>query len=228
MGNNDDVLPFDSLFNRFFNIDARQRERGGPNTRDIFDEFDDLHREIARLFNVSDDIPTHKPVSIKREHDRNGYKLRPIGPIVYGYSITIESDGKPRIHEFGNVKPSTIANNTEKHLENPSVRSKEIPFDVTATDKEVKVVLDIPGIREEDIKINTRYSELEIKTSGNAPREYYKAISLPNAVDTETMRFRYNNGILEVTFDKKKDVKSKIKVGFVNLLSGLSGLRNRF
>ena len=34
--------------------------------------------------------------------------MRDIGPIVYGYSMTIGPDGKPRIKEFGNVKPSAI------------------------------------------------------------------------------------------------------------------------
>ncbi len=229
LDNNDDVLPFDNLFNRFFDMDARQRGRGRFNIRDIFSEFDDIHREIDRMFNTPEDISTHKPVSIKREHRLKGYKLQQMGPIVYGYSLTTGADGKLYIQEFGNVKPATIANNTEKHLRNRLIQSeREIPFDVTATDKEVKVVLDMPGIREEDIKINTCETELEIKTSDKTPRKYYKTISLPNAVDAETMRFRYNNGILEVTFDKKQDVKSKLKEGFVNLLSGFSGLRNRF
>ncbi|MGH9923950.1 MAG: hypothetical protein ACRD5B_01100 [Nitrososphaeraceae archaeon] len=27
-----------------------------------------------------------------------------MGPIVYGYSMTIRPDGRPRVREFGNVK----------------------------------------------------------------------------------------------------------------------------
>ena len=38
---------------------------------------------------------------------KEGGKVREVGPIVYGYSMTIGPDGKPRIREFGNVKPTS-------------------------------------------------------------------------------------------------------------------------
>ncbi|HEY6534690.1 MAG TPA: Hsp20/alpha crystallin family protein, partial [Candidatus Nitrosocosmicus sp.] len=40
---------------------------------------------------------------------------------------------------------------------------------------------------------------------------YHKTLELPKEADIETARSTYNNGILEVTFDKKKNVKPKGK-----------------
>jgi HSP20 family protein len=35
-----------------------------------------------------------------------GGEVREVGPVVYGYSMTVGPDGKPRVREFGNVKRS--------------------------------------------------------------------------------------------------------------------------
>ena len=67
----------------------------------------------------------------------------------------------------------------------------------------------MPGIKKEDIKINAYDEKVEIKTADNAQRKYHKIIDLPKQADIETARSTYNNGILEVTFDKKKEDKTK-------------------
>ena len=75
------------------------------------------------------------------------------------------------------------------------------------TDKEVKVVVEMPGIKKEDIQIKGYDSQVEVTTSKNAQRKYHKNIELPEVADIETARSAYNNGILEITFDKKKVAK---------------------
>ena len=69
----------------------------------------------------------------------------------------------------------------------------------------------MPGIKKEDIKINTYDEKLEIKTADVSERKYGKIIDLPKSADVETAKSNYNNGILEVTFDKKKEEKSNGK-----------------
>ena len=59
-------------------------------------------------------------------------------------------------------------------------------------------------VSKKDIKINA-YAKVEIKTTDNAQRKYHKVLNLPKSADIETTRSTYNNGILEVTFDKKKE-----------------------
>ena len=45
------------------------------------------------------------PKELIREYETSdGGKVREVGPIVYGYSMTIGPDGKPHVREFGNVK----------------------------------------------------------------------------------------------------------------------------
>ena len=46
-----------------------------------------------------------RPEELVREYQApDGTKVREVGPIVYGYSMTIGPDGKPHISQFGNVK----------------------------------------------------------------------------------------------------------------------------
>jgi hypothetical protein len=51
----------------------------------------------------------------------------------------------------------------------------------------------------------------QIKTTENAQRKYHKIIDLPKQADIETARSTYNNGILEVTFDKRKKISQRAK-----------------
>jgi HSP20 family protein len=198
---NNDILSID-LFNRFFGLGRK----GLFDTTDIFRGFDDMQREMNGLFNVFNDLSSNAPKDLVREYQTpEGAKVREVGPIVYGYSMTIEPDGKPHVKEFRNVK---AGKNIGQHLglDKPQITAEREPLsDVTSTDKEVKVVLEIPGIKKEDIKINAYDEKVEIKTVDISTRKYSKIIDLPKQADIETARSTYNNGILEVTFDKKKE-----------------------
>ena len=216
VNNNNDILPID-LFNRFFGSGSR----GGLfNMRDIFRGFDDMHKEMDRMFN---DVSSNAPKDLVREYQTSdGAKVREVGPIVYGYSMTIGPDGKPHVREFGNVgaiRNKNVGQFIEDDIDKPQITTeRESLSDVTTTEKEVKVVLEMPGINEEDIKINTYDDEkVEIKTTDISPRKYYKVVDLPKEANTETTRFTYNNGILEITFDRKSNIKTKAKDAFVHL-----------
>jgi HSP20 family protein len=41
---------------------------------------------------------------IKEYETSDDSKVREVGPIVYGYSMTISPNGKPQVREFENVK----------------------------------------------------------------------------------------------------------------------------
>ncbi|MCD6037815.1 MAG: Hsp20/alpha crystallin family protein, partial [Nitrososphaeraceae archaeon] len=47
--------------------------------------------------------------------------------------------------------------------------------------------------------------------SNDPQRKYHEVIDLPPEVDTETARSTYKNGILEITFNKKQESKTKGK-----------------
>src|ERR671921_1879074 len=82
------------------------RDFGGWNFDDMFREFDEMRREMSRTFSEQfKNIENKVPKDLIKEYETSeGVKVREVGPIVYGYSMTIGPDGKPNIQEFGNVK----------------------------------------------------------------------------------------------------------------------------
>src|SRR3954466_12421980 len=147
MENNNDILPMD-WFNRFFNLGGRRGGRSLFDTTDLFGDFDDMHREMNRMFNVFNDISKTAPKELIREYQTSeGGKVREVGPIVYGYSMTIDPDGKPHVREFGNVKAGKdIAGQQYLDIDKPQISAEREPLsDVTTTEKEVKVVLEMPA-----------------------------------------------------------------------------------
>jgi HSP20 family protein len=210
---NKDIIPSDWI-SRFFETGlGRSRGRGlGLFNRDPFRDFDDIHEEMNRMFDVFNNISNNAPKELVREYEtKEGGKVREVGPIVYGYSMTIGPDGKPQVREFGNIK--SVSDNAVKKIGTQSDNLSQISaereplVDVNMTDKEVKVVIEMPGIRKEDIKIKAYDSQVEVTTSKDAQRKYHKNIELPEQAEIETARSAYNNGILEITFDKKKVAK---------------------
>jgi HSP20 family protein len=204
---NRDIIPND-WYKKFF---SRQSPFGSWNFNDLFREFDEMRNEMERTFSEPfKNIENRVPKDLVKEYETpEGGKVREVGPIVYGYSMTIGPDGKPNIREFGNVK-STFAGSGE-FFQQPSISSEREPLvDISSTDKEVKIVAEMPGIKKENIKINAYENSVEI-ISDDPQRKYHKVIDLPPEADIETVKSKYNNGILEVVFNKKKQTKPKGK-----------------
>ena len=147
MGN---IQPYD-WFNRFFG-NLSNRRTGMPglfDSRDIFKEFEDMYKEIDRMFDTFNNISSNAPKELVREYQTpEGEKVREVGPIVYGYSMTIGSDGKSHVREFGNVKSPGGRIGKDSRGLNPQISAEREPLaDVNTTDKEVKVVIEMPGIK---------------------------------------------------------------------------------
>jgi HSP20 family protein len=78
------------------------------------------------------------------------------------------------------------------------------------SDKEVKVVIEMPGVNKENIKVNVHDNSLEV-TSDDQQRKYREVIDLPPEADLDTAKSNYKNGIVEVVFMKKGQTKPKGK-----------------
>jgi len=205
-----DIDPY-NFFRQFFGGGARKRGEGrGWSFDDMFREFDEMRNEMERTFSETfKNIENRVPKDLVKEYETpEGGKVREVGPIVYGYSMTIGPDGKPNIREFGNVKSPFAGRGL---FEQPSISSEREPLvDISSTDREVKVIVEMPGIKKENIKINAYENSVEI-ISDDPQRKYHKVIDLPPEADIETVKSLYNNGILEIVFNKKKQTKSKGK-----------------
>jgi HSP20 family protein len=198
----DDIEPYD-WYRRFFG-----RSRGGGFFEDMFRGFDQMRREMEREF---EDIEKTVPKDLVREYDTpQGGKVREVGPLVYGYSMTVGPDGKPRVKEFGNVKPPRRLG-FGTGMGRPEISGEMEPLaDVTTTDKDIRIVLEMPGLSKDKIKVDAYENKVEVK-SEDPQRKYHKIIEIPPETDIESARCSYNNGILDITFNKKEQSKTKGK-----------------
>ena len=183
---------------------------GSGGRGNLIGEFEEMRKEMERMFEETLQNVERVPKDLVREYQTpSGGKVRQVGPLVYGYSVTVGPDGKPVVREFGNVKPmlGTAGGG-------PQLTSEREPLaDVVTTDKEVKVVVEMPGISKEDIKVNAFDNKVEISTSEKAERKYHKIVDLPPDADIDSVKSNYRNGILEITFSKKERPKGReIKV----------------
>ena len=202
-------------FRRFFGGREGNPRTGGWR-RDVFREFEDMRREMERMFEEEfRDIQSTAPKELVREYETpEGGKVKEIGPLVYGYSMTIGPDGKPKVREFGNVRS---AGGLGGGVSSPGatralLRSEREPLaDVVISDNEVKVVVEMPGIDKKDIKVNIYDNSVEIFTTDTSQRKYRRVVELPEETDLETARSTYRNGILEITFSKRESLKEKGK-----------------
>jgi HSP20 family protein len=201
----DDIEPFD-WYRRFFGGTGR-RGFGSGFFDDMFRGFDQMRREMEREF---EDIERRIPKDLVREYTTpEGGKIREAGPFVYGYSMTVGPDGKPRVREFGNIKPSRGL--FGGGMTGPKISGELEPLvDITTTDNDVKVAIEMPGINKNNIRINAYDQTLEVK-SDDAKRNYRKTVEVPPETDIETAKSTYNNGILEITFKKKEQKKPRGK-----------------
>ncbi|MFC7166975.1 Hsp20/alpha crystallin family protein [Halospeciosus flavus] len=76
-------------------------------------------------------------------------------------------------------------------------------------DDEIRVVADLPGVEKEDISLQCDGEVLTISAATDA-REYDERIELPGLVDERSATATYNNGVLEVTFDRAEGSKNEI------------------
>ena len=206
-----DLDPYNFFRNLFGGGGTRGRREGrgfgsGWNFDDMFRDFDEMRKEAERFFSEQfKNIENKVPKDLIKEYDTpEGGKVRQVGPIVYGYSMTIGPDGKPKIREFGNIKSPMGGMGS---FEQPSLSAEREPLiDISSTDNEVKIVAEMPGISKDKINVNAYDKYVEIK-SEDPNRKYHKKIEVPEDIDINSAKSNYNNGVLEINFKKKEQQK---------------------
>lgn len=171
-----------------------KRRRGYPFGPWAFPDIDEMMKEMEKAFSAQfKELEKELPKSLVREtRSPDGTTKKEIGPIVYGYSVTIGPDGKPVVREFGNVRKGEGTPWKE-------IQDKREPLvDIVSSDKEVRVIAELPGVSKEDINVTVNEKSLVISVE-RADRRYYKELELPGIVDPKGAKSSYNNGILEVT-----------------------------
>ncbi len=178
---------------------------------------------------MSDDLPErfHKPKDLLERifeeiekmmseftqeelFEENGRFVQ-FGPFTYGYSITIGPNGKPKIKEFGNLmKPSLNdkIQSSQRLFNRSKSDEKDSLVDVFTRNEDVKVIAEIPRIEESDISVRCTEDSILILVQN----EEKKRIKLSVKVDPNNYKFKYQNGILEITIKRIiSDGNSKIQ-----------------
>jgi len=157
-------------------------------------------RNIDRMFeNMFREMTARIPKELFKERELpDGTKVRTFGPIIYGYSVTIGPDGVPKIRTFGNVRP-------EYPFPVPS-EVREPIVDVVTTPSLVRVTVELPGVKKDDIELYATERKLTISVD-TPERKYHREIELPVRVDPKSADATYSDGVLEVTLRRAEEEK---------------------
>lgn len=151
-----------------------------------------LFKGIEKLVDLAGKLENGKEIRKEGEIDLEHLKKGMKG--VYGFTIkSAVGGGKPTVETFGNIR---------KTPQGPKVEEEREPLtDVFDEKSEIIVIAEMPGIENEDIRIEIKGDIMEFSASGNA-RKYRREILLPVNVARENMSYKYNNGILEIRIKK--------------------------
>ena len=168
---------------------------------DLVTDFEEVEKEFEDVF-----MDTKAPKEIMIDYEtQEDVGIGEFSSFVYGYSMTIELEDKPRVSSRSSKKRKVVSEYNE-----PRITSEREPLaEVNVYDKEVKVVLEMPGVSKEHINIQAYKNSVEI--SSDYPQRKYQVIDIPRVADIKTIRSTYKNGILEIVFKKKEKLKRNNK-----------------
>jgi len=193
----------------FFKLYNRWRRSLFPRRffEDSDNDLEDFDKAMQGMFG---DIMEKMPKDlIKAKKLPDGTEIKQMGPIVYGYSMTIGPDGKPVIREFGNVKPSrrSAPFGFPRGIREISQRREPL-IDVISEEETVKVIAEVPGVDKSDISLSCTEKKLTIYVDSEE-RKYFKDVDMPYNVESESAKASYKNGVLQVILKKKKEEEFK-------------------
>jgi HSP20 family protein len=180
---------------------------------DFFTDFEEMQEETEDAFM---DIDDQGPRELMGDYETlKDVGIREFSSFVYGYSMTIRYDDKPRIRKIRNKGVGSDGSSKKREgvseLRQHIASETESLTEVNIYDKEVKVVLEMPGASKDHINIRAYENSVEIFS--DHPQRKYQVINIPQVADIKTIRATYKNGILEIVFKKKEKLKpNNIKI----------------
>jgi HSP20 family protein len=160
------------------------------------DWFKEPFEEMIKRFEET--VPEDFKEFVREEDTSTGISRR-YGPFVYGFSYTAEPGKEPTFQEFGNIKPS--------HRGIEPTSGREPLVDVMSEKDKYKIFVELPGVDKEKVKLDVAEDSVEIKTDDD--KKFYKMVYLDSAVDTDSAKASYRNGVLTLELDKKEKRKGK-------------------
>jgi HSP20 family protein len=126
-------------------------------------------------------------------------------PYYYGYQITVGPDGRPKIKEFGNVKPAA-----KGLVEQRGVRQPLVDSVLDEKGNILRITAEMPGVNKEDIKLNVTDQYVTVHAE-KGDKKYHVDIPVSVDLDESSAKASYTNGILELKIKPKETSKVKGK-----------------
>jgi len=146
-----------------------------------------MHDDMPEIFRKMDQMMAQ----MMREMETGAF-MNPPGAAP-GYHIIIHGGNTPPDHgEPGGIR--------SRDTSEPSCEVHELG-------NEVKVIVELPGITDDALRLDVRGGELVID-AGDADRHYHTTAKLPS-VDAASRQQSLRNGVLEVTFTALPDGEEK-------------------
>ncbi len=172
----------------------RKSDREGRDGMDIFGSFDDelaeMRERMDRIFEafMRNELGTDQ------------------SPTVYGFSLQTSQDGEPVMQEFGNSPAPAMIGSGEPQEREPLI-------DVLESEALVRVIVELPGVQKDDIKIDAQALSLEV-TVDNDVKQFHEQIDLPCSVQPNSVKASYKNGVLVISMNRvnKKRKGRTVKV----------------
>jgi HSP20 family molecular chaperone IbpA len=149
-------------------------------------------------------------------------------PITYGYSVRIGPDTnyQPEVRQWGNLNDYRVKNGLPE-IESPfqGILNSQLPEALSNTDssehlvdfidedKNLRIIVEVPGFTKANLSIDINEEGTEIILSGKSERKELKeTIKLPSKIEPKTTKSSIKNGVLEITGKKKENSSKQFKV----------------
>jgi HSP20 family protein len=126
-------------------------------------------------------------------------------PYYYGYQVTVGPDGKPRIREFGNARPSP-----KGLMEQTNVRQPLVDTNFDEKENSLTITAEMPGITKQDVKLGVEEGLVTIHAE-KGDKKYHTELPVASELDADTAKATYTNGILELKIKLKRPPKPKAR-----------------
>lgn len=115
---------------------------------------------------------------------------------VYGFSVkTGIGDTGPKVESFGNIRRDESGSLVEVH------EVREPIIDIFDESSHLLIVAEVPGITDEDIKLEL-IDDILLLSAENGENRYLKEVLLPTSFTMEQMSSICRNGMLEIRLSK--------------------------
>lgn len=125
-------------------------------------------------------------------------------PMIYGFSMRLGPEGRPVVQELGNARPKISEGEP----------AREPLTDIIEAEDEVRVIMELPGVGKDAIKVQAYDRSLELEVL-DEERRFRKHLDLPCDVAPDSAKASYKNGVLQVvvrrTAPKRKGRAVKVE-----------------